>query len=272
MSKRLIIVLGMHRSGTSTITRGLQVLGVDLGSCLMPPAAGNNDKGFWEDLEINAFNVALLQSIGHDWNTPGTIAASDFAGPGPAGFRDQAVALLRKKFADTDLFGMKDPRLARLLPFWLEVFGELRIEASFVIASRQPLSVAESLAKRDGIPRKTACLLWFEHMHASLLLTFGMPRLVVDYDRVLDDPAIQLERIAKALNLPFDADSTAFQEYKREFLELGLRHNRYSATDLFQSMDIPGGVVELQGLLQGFATDRLSLDNPQIQTIIEHLA
>src|SRR5882724_9597278 len=58
--QRLIVVLGMHRSGTSAMTRALQAMGVELGSRLMPPVEGENDKGFWEDLELNALNIEVL--------------------------------------------------------------------------------------------------------------------------------------------------------------------------------------------------------------------
>lgn len=64
----VIVVLGMHRSGTSVITRGLQTMGVGLGHNLMPAIANNNDKGFFEDLEINALNMAMLKSIGSEWD------------------------------------------------------------------------------------------------------------------------------------------------------------------------------------------------------------
>lgn len=67
--KEIVVVLGMHRSGTSAITRSLKVLGVDLGGRLLPAEAGINDKGFWEDVDITAFNVDLLHALGHDWHT-----------------------------------------------------------------------------------------------------------------------------------------------------------------------------------------------------------
>ena len=67
--KKVIVVLGMHRSGTSVVTRGLQVLGVDLGTRLLAAEQGVNDKGFWEDMDITAFDVDLLCALGHDWHS-----------------------------------------------------------------------------------------------------------------------------------------------------------------------------------------------------------
>ena len=64
----LVVVLGMHRSGTSAITRGLQVIGVDLGANLMPPANHINEKGFFEDCDIVNINISLLNHLCLDWH------------------------------------------------------------------------------------------------------------------------------------------------------------------------------------------------------------
>ena len=66
MKPRLIVVLGMHRSGTSLITRSLAAIGANFGNNLIPPQP-DNDKGFWEDSDIIAFNDELLNSCGMTW-------------------------------------------------------------------------------------------------------------------------------------------------------------------------------------------------------------
>ena len=65
---RIIVVTGPGRSGTSVVTRGLTVLGVDLGGNLMPPKPGVNDKGFWEDLDIFHFNEDMLNKLRYSWD------------------------------------------------------------------------------------------------------------------------------------------------------------------------------------------------------------
>ena len=66
--KPIIVVLGMHPSGTSLTARALQVLGVYLGEHLIPPIDGNNDKGFWEGIDINDFDYALLEKVDSSWD------------------------------------------------------------------------------------------------------------------------------------------------------------------------------------------------------------
>jgi hypothetical protein len=77
--RRIVVVLGMHRSGTSAIARGVKALGVDLGTRLMAPAAGNNDRGFWEDVDISRLNGRVLAALGCDWDSIRWIVPSDFA-------------------------------------------------------------------------------------------------------------------------------------------------------------------------------------------------
>src|SRR6185312_12242151 len=65
-SPRAILVLGMHRSGTSAVTRVLNLLGADLGSRLVAPAA-DNPAGFWEHADAVKINDDLLQALGRTW-------------------------------------------------------------------------------------------------------------------------------------------------------------------------------------------------------------
>ncbi|MBC7193997.1 MAG: glycosyl transferase, partial [Marinobacter sp.] len=149
-NKRLIVVLGMHRSGTSAITRGLQVLGVGLGDRLIPPMEGINDKGFFEDIDLNALNNEILQALGSDWHYLSPIETSDVDALRKKGYFLRAVELLRQKVGDAPTFGFKDPRVAKLLPFWKDVFAHCKFDVGYILAVRHPLSVVKSLAKRDG--------------------------------------------------------------------------------------------------------------------------
>ncbi len=121
-TKRLVIVLGMHRSGTSAITRGLMALGIELGDNLMPPLEENNEKGFWEDVDISNLDDEILHYLGYDWHTLTSIHQKELERDDLDLFRLRAVELLRAKIKDTPIFGLKDPRIARLLPFWKDSF------------------------------------------------------------------------------------------------------------------------------------------------------
>ena len=143
----------------------------------MPPAAGNNEKGFFEDLEINAINVDLLKAFGNDWQSLAPISAADLTSDRVAPMRLRAISVLRSRLQRADIYAFKDPRSCRLLPFWQQVFQHLQLDDSYVIALRNPLSVARSLQQRDGLAAEKSYYLWLLHMLPSLLLTRGKPRV-----------------------------------------------------------------------------------------------
>src|SRR5688572_243565 len=111
--KSLVVVLGTHRSGTSAITRGLAVLGVELGEHLMPPAPDNNEKGFFEDVDVNAINAELYRSLGEDyeWHALAPLPREALLHERNSHLRLRAIELLTSRLQGVDRFGLKDPRL-----------------------------------------------------------------------------------------------------------------------------------------------------------------
>ena len=242
-NNRLIVVLGMHRSGTSAITRGLQVLGVSLGETLHGPMAGVNDKGFWEDVHLHALDVEMLGAIESDWAHVGLIDSSDVEILHKQGYFLRAVELLREKVSRSPIFAFKDPRVAKLLPFWKDVFAQCSFDVDYVLALRNPLSVVKSLSKRDGFDAEHSYLLWLGHVIASLIYSAGKKRVFVDYDRLMQSPDRELCRIAKHLEL--EIDSIELQNYKTEFLDEKLRHTIYHFNDLLLDNACPPIVHEI---------------------------
>lgn len=145
----------------------------------MPADPGNNDKGFFEDLDIVNFNERLLSAVGHAWHSICPLKGIDVDRLCEQGYLKEAIRLLRKKSQPGQIFGFKDPRTAKLLSFWLRVFQVGGFEARYVIAVRHPLSVADSLAKRDGLAPERSYLLWITHVLTSLRGTAEDSRILI---------------------------------------------------------------------------------------------
>ena len=271
MGKRVAVVLGMHRSGTSAVARALKAVGVSLGDTLIPPSIGVNDRGFWEDAEINALNIELLEALGHDWHTLGPIAESLLVGNVTRQLHSRAVVLLRSKLESVPIFGFKDPRLPRLLPFWKKVFEELDVTVSYVLAFRNPLSVVESLAKRDRFDPPKTVLLWIDHVLHSLLYSSGSARMVVDYDRLIDDPLLELGRISRFLGLECDIAGSAMVEFEQNFVDVSLRHSRFSRANLEAHLMVPESAKDLFGLLHAGARRDDLIDQPEAHDLLRRL-
>jgi glycosyltransferase involved in cell wall biosynthesis len=259
--KNLIVVLGMHRSGTSSITRGLQVLGASFGENLLPPVKGDNDKGYFEDVEINALNIQALHALNSEWFYVSPIDEKSVIQLNNQGFMLRAVKLLRNKIKDCDILAIKDPRISILLPFWGPVIDHLGLNTSYVIALRHPLSVVKSLAKRHGFTPTRSYLLWLGHVLESLHGTSGKQRLVVNYDRLLQMPDEELSRIAKTCNLKIN--DAELIEYKKSFLEIELRHTFYKVNDLNLDGECPPLVQEVFKNLADVSAGHTNLEDPE---------
>ncbi|MDE2366120.1 MAG: glycosyl transferase family 1 [Betaproteobacteria bacterium] len=271
--KSIIVVLGMHRSGTSAVTRGLVVLGVELGNHLLPPA-WNNEKGFFEDADVYAINMALYRSLKRPlrWHTPASVPKSELLHEKNTPLRQLAIELLRSRLATAEYFGIKDPRICRTLPFWQSVFEHLELNVSYVIAVRNPLSVAKSLEKRNNLSPEKCHYLWLDHVLPAVLLTRGSPRVLVDYDLLLADPQKQISRIAVHLGLVKRLDPSRLVDFSQNFLDRRLRHTRFEPEDIYHDPVVPTPVRTASTVLSDVAADNLSLDSEYVAEVFENLS
>jgi hypothetical protein len=263
-SWRAVVVLGAGRSGTSAITRGLQALGVELGDRLRP-GGGKNPTGFFEDEDLLAINKRLKRTLGIRGDSVGLIDEAQWRTAAVETLQREAVATIRRRFAGHPLWGYKYGRTLRLLPFWHEVFRALDLDVRYVVALRNPLSVARSRARlepRRGTQEKSD-LEWLVNVVPYFRLVRERPFVVVDYDLVMADPAAQLERVAAALALPVSAErSAAIAAYAAGFLVPGLRHTHFTDDDLDRAPRVNELVRQAYAWLRGLATDDIDPHAP----------
>lgn len=260
-----VLVLGMHRAGTSVIGSGLNALGVSLGDDLLG-ADENNPKGYWEDRRGVALNEKALSLLGLDWHSLKSIRPAEWERPEMADLRAEAVDLIKNHFGRYPLWGFKDPRLCRLLDLWQPAFDQSGTAEAYVISIRNPLSVARSLRSRNGFSAEKSYLLWLQHFLPALNRTHGKPRVVVDYDEFLAHPLQQLERIADRLNLVIDGPTRkTLVRFCEDFLDRELRHAKFGLDDLKADPSAPLLLRETYDHLGGLAHDAIPGDQSDIQ-------
>ncbi len=225
--KIAILVAGMHRSGTSAQSRLLNLVGCDLPKTLMEPSPENNETGFWESQPISDLNRNILLSRGSNWNEWRTFDSGWYASPKVVSFREEAQALLHQEFGDSRLFVLKDPRLCLLLPFWIEVLETFGAEPRIVLPIRNPLDVAMSLKRRDGIDASNAYLIWLRHVLEAESGSRNLRRAYLRYDTLLSEPHAAMDRLGRDLDVswPKRASVRAHAEIER-FLSPELRHHQ----------------------------------------------
>jgi len=205
-----ICVLGMSRTGTSLTTRVLGLAGVYLGpeeelldaglrqlagegEDVLAKARSSNPEGHWEHYRLMRLNERILRSLGGSWREPPAMPPGWESAPGLAAEREEARALLFESFAGRELWGWKDPRNSLTLPFWQSLVPAMR----FVICVRNPLDVAASLKRREGMSVAQALALWRVYVAAALVHTAGQPRLLVRYEDFFADCAGAAQRLGR---------------------------------------------------------------------------
>ena len=198
--QRVIVVLGMHRSGTSAMSRVVNLLGAQISSNLLPPQP-DNPLGYWEPLELVRLNDRFLSTAGSSWDDIRPLRAGWL---NPAARRNEienAVEFLTEDFSEAPLFSVKDPRLSRSLLIWLAAFKRLGIEPFFVIACRNPLAVCKSLLARNNFSIGYGQLLWLRYMLEAETATRGQRRIIVHYEKLLKDWRCALATILEQMAL-----------------------------------------------------------------------
>lgn len=206
-NKAAYLVLGMHRSGTSALTKVLSGSGAALPRSLIEGDA-SNPLGYFESWKIVALNTARLNATGSAWDDPFAFPMRLWPREKEQLWREHARASLVEDFdlaSDHPL--MKDPRLSILLPAWRPIIEDLALDARCVIAVRHPLAVAASLARRDSFTVQKSVLLWINYMLAAATYSEGLPRVFVSYDALLSDWRAQAARIEAGVGAPTPASS-----------------------------------------------------------------
>jgi hypothetical protein len=258
LGSRAIVVVGMHRSGTSAVARGLQALGVYLGNDFLD-AQPENPTGYWEDRRIVELDERVLKALRLNWDSVRRLDRREFGGWRMWRMRREAIRDLRRRFTPHPLWGFKDPRTIRLLPFWRSVLRRLEVDDRYVLVIRNPASIAASLYARQKMDAEDAQRLWLVHMVPFLGDLAGKPLAVVDYDLLMSDPRRQLDRIAHRLELP-NADAGEIERFAGAFLDQHLRHTIFSPQDIDASTESGRLMREAFLLLYELATDRRSAD------------
>lgn len=251
----MILVAGMHRSGTSAAARVLAIVGCGLPRTLIGPAP-DNVTGFWESRALTDLNEEILVSSGTshlDWRP---FDADWYASPAAAGFRKRAQALLHREFGDSRLFVLKDPRICRLLPFWVDAAGAAGVRPLVVLPVRNPLEVAASLSRRNRIDPFEAYLAWLRHVLDAEAGSRDLPRVWLRYEHLLTDARACLDRLGGALDVSWPREGAPTIDADLDaFLAPALRHHRSDDDRLLSNPRIPPWIRSTFAIVDRWSRD-----------------
>jgi len=268
-----VVILGMHRSGTSLVTRLVNMLG--LAVCRdddLVVGRVRNPRGHWESKSLVSYNDRLLEELGASWFCPPPLGARETARM-LSRHASEALALLREAHPRRP-WVWKDPRTCALLPFWSAV---LERRAAYLLVARHPFEVSDSLQSRNGCTPLLSLALWERYTRRAMLDVAGRPAMVCTYDRVLADPIAWSERLAAFLGELGLATRPVDRLAVEAFVTDQLRHSSQSWTELQPGPRISPEQVALAHAASEFTTQRsytppaLPRETPRTAAVFEEI-
>jgi GT2 family glycosyltransferase/glycosyltransferase involved in cell wall biosynthesis len=251
--RQVILILGMHRSGTSALTRVISLLGYGLPRNLIP-ASQHNVRGFWETQALVDFHDRVLQSAGSCWQDWSEFNPEWYASPLFHDANQELQAILQAEFGDRGPLVVKDPRICRLLPLWQAALHELQIDPTVLLPLRNPLEIARSLRQRDDFTEQTALLIWLRHVLDAEQTTRDLPRAFCAYETLLSDWRGTLAQIARHAGLIWPRRSLDSELEIDDFLSAEVRHHVISPAELTRP-EIPRWIPDAYAALQQLIDD-----------------
>jgi len=214
MNKKAIVVVGMHRSGTSAVSGLLDELGVFMGKNLFAPQENVNEKGFFENAKVVDINDLLFDALLGSWDDP---FSYDFELKYSDAYREFELTtkkFLSNEYASYELWGMKDPRTSLHLPFWDKMITNGNTLPCYLMMLRNPLEVVASIVKRDGFSKKKALILWINYTLSTYLFCASKSLYILNFDSLLASPEKVMTGICEKFNIDMPQKELTFIEAK----------------------------------------------------------
>ena len=247
---RCILVLGMHGSGASALTRMFSLAGAALPRTLLE-ANEADETGCWEPERLVRYHDRLLSDLGSSWHDWKPLDFPSLPLSDRKTIHSDIKSILADEFGGRRLWVLKEPRICRFVPIYREVLSDMGVALSPVLIFRNPLEVMASLQRRGDWPVERsaadACLLWLRHVLDCEAATRGVKRSIASHVSILSDPVAALARIERKAKLDFPNKVDELGEDIREFLDPASGGHEKG-----------GGEAALEPMLRGWVEDAFS--------------
>lgn len=203
----MILVTGMHRSGTSLVAMTMEALGVSFGDHSAFYAADQwNAKGYFERRDVMDINNRMITGFDRTESPLAALAGQvryllepsiDGVAARGARYAEDMRAIVK----ESGVQAIKDPRFCLTWSAWAD---KIDIEAC-VVCIRHPFEVADSLRRRQRVPMRLGLRFWRYHMR-SLRERTPPGMVVLDLESLIERPEAELRMLASELRLGIDGE------------------------------------------------------------------
>ena len=227
-NKQIILVVGMHRSGTSGLTGILRKFGADIPLSPTTRINADNPKGHWEHTELNRINDDVLRQFGMTWAAAGAIHTQKISNTN----RTQIIQFLQRTISESsnNILAFKDPRFCLTLSVWLEAIESLGHTPCIVFSYRSPDAVASSIQKRNGLGYERGLYLWLEYNLRALVSLQNRNSLKLAFPEWMNSAQDLFEGMSDTFNIDWNQSWEDCAESANEFVDFDLVNNQAGAT------------------------------------------
>jgi hypothetical protein len=232
MNNHVLLILSMHRSGTSALTRVFSLLGAELPKSMYGKTDGNQ-RGHWESDVLVSSHDALLKKMKSDWSDWRPLLTDKFTAKKQASLKAGFAQEFAEEFdLSKPVIVMKDPRVCKFAQLYIEALSEAQHTVHPVIIVRNPLEVAGSLESRDGLSFSEGLLLWLSYMLEAERASRGLERAMTTYEAFLKKPVVETDKLVKALNCPLPYTAKEMSRQIKEYVSPALKRHKYKTEDV----------------------------------------
>jgi hypothetical protein len=264
-----LFVIGMHRSGTSAVTGMLARVGIGI-----PPrddlVGGTtfNERGHYESKTLTAIDNQVLHLLGGTWSAPPAWEPAWEQQPPLVALRTAATTAFAATFP-TRPMAWKDPRNCLVLPFWRSLLAP---PLAAVLVYRDGIEVAHSLRARNQMNLTHGLALWERYVRRSCADLAGVPTFVIEYRRLLEDPASSCRELVRFLTDVGIRIEPGREQTAIDSLDPGLQHERSELVGLGGIEDNPRELLAAMRALDGthhpWPTPDLGLEPEWVEDVL----
>jgi len=235
--RKCLVVIGMHRSGTSLMAGLLKIFGAYLGEDLLG-ANKENEMGHFENKKIVRLNERILKGLGGGWDNLDNLDF-DFNDKKIRVLTNELKEVINSQFKNKNLFCIKDPRISLLIPLYKKIFKDIGVEPCFVVMDRKYIEIAESLKKRNGFSFTKSIGLYKKYNFAISESLPNIKSILINFDAVIKN----VDKYHLSLQKNFGIKFKNFNKISKdvgEFVSPELKH--YNLTYEQEVMHLDGMV------------------------------
>lgn len=267
--KQAVLILGSGRSGTSVMTKCINLMGVSLGTDnLLAPSKRINPKGYFENKDVIKIHKSLGSKVRYRPAAQGYYDAAKISRD-----RTELTEYLHGFFQNEPALVIKDPRMNDYIQLWQHVLADLDVDPVEIILLRNPLDVVNSNARAWHRDTTLAMRQWQVRTLLSLKDTQPQSRVLVTYEDLFENTLPTLKRIATKFDLPWPEDEILLQHQLDDFIDPTLQHSDSgeSLTDFELRADVDPDVKALYRLGRQAAADETFFASTEFQQQIDQL-